>query len=143
MFYVYQYEKKDGTPSYIGKGSGNRINEVHLPHITVPPAERRIILHNGLTEKEAFDLEYSLIEKYGRKHKGGILENVKLTRWVSQAGWNHSTEAKQKISVSNSGKVRTEAHKKNYRQPKTDIHAENIKTAVSELWADPKYKEKD
>lgn len=128
-FYVYQYLTEDGIPFYIGKGSKNRINESHLPWLEIPSIEYRKIIKNNLTEQEAFDLEIELIKKYGRKIDGGILENKKISRWVAQAGWNHSEESKQKISKSNSGKVRTDEHRKNYSKPKTDDHAEKIRQA--------------
>ena len=128
-FYVYQYLTEDGTPFYIGKGSKNRINESHLPWLEIPSIEYRKIIKNNLTEQEAFDLEIELIKKYGRKIDGGILENKKLSRWVAQAGWNHSEESKQKISKSNSGKVRTDEHRKNYSKLKTADHAEKIRQA--------------
>jgi hypothetical protein len=68
-------------------------------------------------------------KKYGRKIDGGILENIKLTRWVAQAGWKHSEEAKQRISEKNTGKIRSEQHKQNYRKPKTIEHSEKIRQA--------------
>jgi hypothetical protein len=128
-FYVYQYLNKDGTPFYIGKGSKNRINESHAPWVEVPPPEFRRVIKDGLTEKAAFDLEISLIKQYGRKIDGGILDNVKISRWVAQAGWLHSDETKQKISKANSGKIRTAEQKINYKQPKTVDHAEKIRQA--------------
>jgi hypothetical protein len=128
-FYVYQYLNEDGTPFYIGKGSKNRINESHLPWLEIPSAEYRKIIKDNLTEQDAFDLEIELIKKYGRKIDGGILENKKLSRWVAQAGWNHSEESKKKISEKNSGKVRTDEQRKNYSKPKTADHAEKIRQA--------------
>jgi hypothetical protein len=129
IFYVYQYLREDGTPFYIGKGSKNRINESHLPWIEIPSIEFREIITSNLTESEAFDLELNLIKKYGRKIDGGILENKKINRWVAQAGWTHSEETKQKISEKNTGKIRTEEHKENYKKPKTKEHAEKIRQA--------------
>ena len=128
-FYVYQYIREDGSPFYIGKGSKNRINESHSPWLDIPAPKFRKIIKDNLTEAEAFDLELTLIIKYGRKLDGGILENKKISRWVAQAGWTHSTEAKQKISKANLGKVRTEEHKENYSKPKSAEHAEKIRQA--------------
>jgi len=129
IFYVYQYINEKGIPFYIGKGSKNRINESHKPWIDIPAPEYRKIIKDGLTEKEAFDLEFSLIQYYGRKNDGGILENKKLSRWVSQAGWTHSDETKKRISRSNTGKIRTDEHKKNYSKPKSAEHIEKIRQA--------------
>lgn len=128
-FYVYQYVREDGSPFYIGKGSKNRINESHLPWLDIPPPKFRKVIKDNLTEEEAFALELSLIKKYRRKIDGGILENKKISRWVAQAGWTHTDEAKQKISKANSGKSRTAKHKENYRKPKSAEHAEKIRQA--------------
>ena len=140
-YYVYQYLTKNRLPYYIGKGSGTRIREHHL-YTEVPPAERRVILKDGLTNKEAYEMESALIKFYGCKKHGGILDNKKVTRWVAEPGWKHSAEAVEKIRQGNLGKVRTEEHKQKYRKPKTDSHATNIKNAVKNLWADPEYKQK-
>lgn len=141
IFYVYQYLNEDGTPFYIGKGSKDRINESHEPWITIPLPEYRKIIKDNMTEKDAFEFELELIKKYGRKTDGGILENKKLTRWVAQAGWKHSEETKKIISEKNTGKIRTEEQRKNYKGSKTTEHAEKVKQAVKKLWADPKYRE--
>lgn len=138
-YYVYQYINEDGLPYYIGKGSGTRIREHHL-YTEVPPVERQIILRDGLSNREAYDMESDLIKLYGRKIDGGILDNKKLTRWVAEPGWRHSDEAKKKISEGNLGKVRTDEHKKNYSKSKTESHANNIKNSVKQLWADPVYR---
>jgi hypothetical protein len=126
-FYVYQYVNDNGIPFYIGKGSKNRINESHSPWLDIPAPKYRQIIKNNLSEKEAFDLELQLIKQYGRKIDSGILDNIKLSRWVAQAGWTHSEKTKQLISKKNTGKVRTEQQKQNYRKPKTAEHAEKIK----------------
>lgn len=128
-FYVYQYIKEDGLPFYIGKGSKNRINDSHLPWIEIPPPEFRKIIKDNLSEKDAFDLELRLIKKYKRIIDGGILENKKLSRWVSQAGWLHSDESKNKISKGNKGKIRSNIHKENYSKPKSTEHIEKIRQA--------------
>lgn len=85
-FYVYQYLTENGLPFYIGKGSKNRINESHEPWVSIPAPEYRQIIKDGMTEKDAFEFELDLIKQYGRKIDGGILDNVKLSRWVAQAG---------------------------------------------------------
>lgn len=129
IFYVYQYLTEDGTPFYIGKGSKNRINESHAPWIMIPPVEQRQIIQDNLTEKDAFDLEIALIKQHGRKIDGGILDNIKISRWVAQAGWHHSEETKNKISKKNKGRVCSEEFKQKLRKPKTKDHAEKIRMA--------------
>ena len=140
IIYVYQYITEDGLPFYIGKGSKDRINESHAPWVNLPPKEFRHYIKTGLTETEAFDLEIELIKKYGRKIDGGILDNIKISRWVAQAGWNHSEDAKRKISKNNTGKVRTEEQRKNYKGTKTAEHAEKVRQAVQRMWDDPEYR---
>ena len=85
-YYVYAYlRQRDskrasaGTPYYIGKGHGYRINEKY-GHPPLPKKERRIKVAENLTEEEALDLEMKLIKKYGRVayDEGGILYNMSL-----------------------------------------------------------------
>ena len=127
-FYVYQYLTEDGIPYYIGKGSGKRMNVKHL-FVELPPKHRRVIIKDRLTNEEAKKLESELITKYKRKIDGGILENIKINQWACAVGWKHSEETKQKISKGNLGKVRTEEHKQNYKQPKSAEHKEKIRQA--------------
>ena len=140
IFYVYQYLREDGSPFYIGKGSNDRINESHDPWVKIPKKELRQFIKTGLTEKEAFDLEIELIKTYGRKMDGGILENKRLSRCVAQAGWKQSEQAKEKISLGNRGKVRTEEQKLKLRTPKTKEHAEKIRLANLGRKDDGRYK---
>ena len=157
-YYVYQYLLENGLPYYIGKGKNNRINVDHK-HIALPPVERRIIVKDNLTNEQAKILEGNLITKYGRKIDGGILDNIKINQWACFDGWKHKPETIEKISKSNTGKVRTEEAKEKYRQPKTPEHAQNIRKAnlgktltnktkqkiretILNRYKDPKYKNK-
>lgn len=129
IFYVYQYVDSNGIPYYIGKGSKDRINESHAPWVQLPPKEQRQFVKTNMSESSAFDFELELIKKYGRKIDGGILDNIKLSRWVAQAGWKHSDEAKKKISEKNKGRTYSQETLAKYRAPKTKEHAEKIRQA--------------
>lgn len=85
-FYVYAWRRPNGEPFYIGKGRGRRATSTYRRnHIfTNIVAKMRasgaepIVDHvaDGLTEKDAYRLEVSLIAKYGRIKDGGLLANM-------------------------------------------------------------------
>ena len=79
MYYVYFYLREDRTPYYVGKGSGKRINQRHKfsggKFLPLPPLDRRVIVKYFNDEEECFLFEELLIEFYGRKLDGGILNN--------------------------------------------------------------------
>lgn len=80
-YYVYQYNRKDGTPYYIGKGKDKRAWQSHRRANgtqLLPKDKSRIkIVKDKLTEAQAQALEKKLIKKFGRKDLGtGILRNV-------------------------------------------------------------------
>ena len=78
FFYVYAYLRKDNSPYYVGKGSGNRAF-VRRGRIVRPPKDRSriVFLRSELTEDKAFDWEKFYIKHYGRIDLGtGILRNL-------------------------------------------------------------------
>jgi hypothetical protein len=98
-FYVYAYLRTDGTPYYIGKGTGKRIDERHS--IALPPKARRKVLAGGLVESEAFEYEIALIHCLGRKDLGtGCLRNL-TDGGDGISGYEHTEDAKRRISESN------------------------------------------
>jgi hypothetical protein len=77
-YYTYAYLREDGTPYYIGKGSGGRVYKKGKGEVKPPKDKSRIIfLKQNLTEEEAFKHEIYMIAVLGRKDNGtGILRNL-------------------------------------------------------------------
>ena len=114
-YYTYAYLREDGTPYYIGKGSGNRYKGKHRGgRIGVPPTDRIIILKQDLTEEQAFSHEVYMISVFGRKDIGtGCLHNrTDGGEGVSGNRTPKTEEHKRKISQAHKGKVGALAGKK-------------------------------
>ena len=77
-FYVYAFLRRDGSPYYIGKGSGGRINQSKGRCCGAPPENRRVKIKENLGEKEAFDLERELISKENWKEYNRNRQGVKI-----------------------------------------------------------------
>ena len=74
-YYVYIYHREDGTPYYVGKGSGNRFKSV-THNCKVPPMDLISFPVVDTTEEWSLFMEMELIDLYGRLDDGtGILEN--------------------------------------------------------------------
>lgn len=78
MFYIYAYLREDGSPYYVGKGSGSRAYSKNGRKTQPPNDKERIVFwHEMLEESEAFALEIFYIKLFGRKDNGtGILRNL-------------------------------------------------------------------
>jgi hypothetical protein len=109
MFYIYAYIRQDGTPYYIGKGSGLRVNYKSRKHrIGVPKDESKIVvMESNLTEIGALALERFYIRWYGRKDLGtGILHN-RTDGGDGVSGIKLSDETRLKMSIARKGKPRS------------------------------------
>ena len=101
MFYTYLWLREDGTPYYVGKGTGKR-GFITKKHRVKCPTKDRIVIYPAETEEEAFEIEKLLIWYYGRKDKGtGCLRN--LTDGGEGAS-NVSEETRSKLSAFFKGK---------------------------------------
>lgn len=82
-FYVYAYLRTDGTPHYIGKGTGRRAWQAHtrpgpkggVVDRTPRDPDRIRLLAVGLNNQESLDMERDLIAILGRIEDGGCLYN--------------------------------------------------------------------
>jgi hypothetical protein len=96
-FYTYMWLREDGSPYYVGKGTGQRAYRKGCP-----PKERIVVL-SWSDEAMAFAYEIYLIDFWGRQDLGtGILHN--LTDGGEGAAL--SAESRQKISISLVGNQR-------------------------------------
>jgi len=110
MYYTYAYLREDGTPYYIGKGKGQRINQPHGKPCNRPPLDRRIKLKTNLTEEEAFKHEIYMIAVFGRKDlETGILYN-KSNGGEGNSGIIMSQESREKMSKASKGKKKPPGH---------------------------------
>jgi hypothetical protein len=110
--FTYAYLREDGTPYYVGRGTGRRAFKKH-GHISVPPKDRILFLKTGLTFAESIDHERYMIAVLGRKDLGtGVLRN--LTDG-GEGAQNMSPASRQRISEANLGRPLTEEHKEKIR----------------------------
>lgn len=104
-FYVYAYIRDDGSPYYIGKGSGQRA-WAKSDRTIFPKKDfsNIVIVESNLTDIGALAIERRLIRWYGRvDNKTGILNN-KTDGGDGNAGWIMPEKTKQNISKAKKGK---------------------------------------
>jgi hypothetical protein len=133
-FYTYVYLREDRTPYYIGKGSGNRINENKGRPCKKPKDKSRVIfLKKNLLEEEAFKHEKYMIAVFGRKDlRTGILHN-KTDGGEGCSGFKQSEETKRNHSIKMKGENHPHYGKKGENHPKYGkSHSNDTKRKQSE-----------
>ena len=119
IYYVYADLRKDGTPYYIGKGSGNRAwvnHRIGSKGVHTPPDNRITIIESNLSSIGAFALERRMVRWYGRKDiETGILLN-RTDGGEGLDGAIRTEDWKARIGQGNRNKIRTELHKDKLRE---------------------------
>ncbi len=123
-FYVYAYLRADGTPYYIGRGTGRRMF-VHRGHtVGVPPRHRIRVLQDGLTTKEADEWESDLIAILGKVREGtGCLRNWQ-DGGATRTGYRHKPEFAEYMRQVHKGKTLTAKQKEAFLAGKAAMTAE-------------------
>ena len=143
MYYTYAYLREDKSPYYIGRGkhhSGYKYHRMTQKHTCgIPPQERRLILKDNLSKKQAIKHEEYMIGLFGLVwDETGILRNhVRDSRGGSCKGRKLSEETKQKISVAMKNKwqsgfydtdeYRNKISESNRKNPRVKQHSEETK----------------
>jgi hypothetical protein len=131
-YYVYAYLRIDGSPYYIGKGSGNRAWKHCNNDVIHPPEDltRIVILESNLTNLGALAIERRIVKWYGRKDNNtGILRNktdggeggngqvkgpvTEVTKAKMRANW----EKRRLIPVSEKTRAKLSAKRKGRPSP--------------------------
>ena len=138
-FYIYCHRRlTDGKCFYIGKGTGNRHKQKtnrnpHWNNIVNKHNFESIILIDGLDEQKAFELESYFIKNVG-------LENLSNARTEQgTGGFSPSEETKRKISISSTGKKRSQETKQKMKKPKPEGFGDILSQQRKGKWTIPQH----
>jgi hypothetical protein len=137
-YYVYAYLRSDGSPYYIGKGTGKRAWAKGTGEIKKPKDPSRIVIvEKNLTNTGSLAIERRLIRWYGRIDlRTGILRNKTDGGDGGQGalpGNKLSAETKQKISNAHKGKKRKPMSEESKKKLSESLKGKNLgKTRTEE-----------
>jgi len=139
MFYTYLWLRDDGTPYYVGKGTGRRAYTSWAHGVHKPADKHKILVQEFPTEQDAFAAEIFLIAYYGRLDLGtGCLRNLTAggegfsgIKFPSQKGVVRTKDQRDKISSSLKELGIKPPSQKGYHHTKETI--ERIKQSMIEL----------
>lgn len=131
MYYVYQLRlETSDKPFYIGKGRGYRSRQHMSPSRRKADTHKnRVInkalrdgvkvlveiLHEDLSESDAFTKEVELIAFYGRRINGGCLTNA-TDGGEGVSGYRHTNEARAAMAEAKRGRrLDQETREKNFK----------------------------
>jgi hypothetical protein len=104
QFYSYLWLRENGTPQYVGKGTGKRAFVRGSHHLRPPTDRARILIFPQDSEADAIESEKNIIALLGRKDQGtGCLRNF-TDGGDGVSGLRHSDEAKRRMSVGHKGR---------------------------------------
>jgi hypothetical protein len=134
QYHVYIYFRLDGSPCYVGKGTGNRwlhhdgrkgSSNRHLARIiakaggTLP----KVKVRDGLTNEQATQIEIAFIKAIGREVNGGPLVNMS-DGGEGMAGVAMAADVKLKIALAHKGKPKSAEHRANLSASRRRMFAE-------------------
>jgi hypothetical protein len=149
VFYTYLWLRENGTPYYVGKGTGRRGCRSQAHGVHCPTDKNRILIQEFPSETDAFEAEKFFISYYGRIDLGtGCLRNLTdggegtanpdegTRRKIREARAKQifSEETRQKLSLASKGrkypKEFGQAIRKRQMGNKNGIGARSIETRI-------------